>query len=256
MAHVRISSESSAQRSTSPPNPRLAVAIKEVVARHYLADRPVVADQGCGRLRHLRLLRKHFDRIVLVDKEIQLNKVQKVWGFNDVTVREYVSRLRKCSGKIRVVSSEAFQRSKLGLDLIFNICVLDVEIPRVRRRILAAAYRNLKLGGMLVLIVPRNDQSILVRCSRANRLFDGHFFHHHGTTTFYRNFGKTSDLVRLVVRSGFRVGLDLSVYRQACLVCRKRQLPRARGRATENRDVRLWRESQRRQSVGTSSRRA
>lgn len=181
---------------------------------------PRCADQGCGKLRHSLLLLKRFGRIVLVDTEQQLNKRQRIWASPEISIREYVAR-PKLRDRITVVSSEVFEKSRLDLNVLFNICVLDVEVPSLRQRIIKAAFRNLCHNGIMVLIVPRNDQTITVRCTKKNRFLDGHFFRHHGIATFYKNFAKTSELVQLVEKTGFFVLADLSTYRQACLICRR-----------------------------------
>jgi len=222
MASVKIRSAFSAQGTNARANPFVEKTIVYIEDHsHGEARQLTCADQGCGKLRHLRLLLKRFRRIVLIDTLDQLNRDQRIGGTPRTSIREYVDKLELDDKRIAIVSSEDFEQSRLGIDVIFNVCVLDVEVPGVRKRILRAAYRNLKIGGLLVLIVPRNDQTITVRCARANRFLDGHFFHHHGAFTFYRNFRNTTTLVRLLKRAGFAVLDDLSVYRQVCLICRK-----------------------------------
>lgn len=222
MAAVRISSEFSAQPSTSRPNAFVEKATSWIEANSPLRPRQrTCANQGCGKLRHYRLLSKRFSKLLLVDTNEQLNITQRIWEINRTSIREYVKRLDSAANRVAVMSSEDFAQAKCEIDVIFNVCVVDVVVPRIRKCILAAAYRNLKIGGFFVLIVPRNDQTITVRCERTNRFLDGHFFHHHGVSTFYRDFRNTTDLMRLVKRAGFAVREDLSVYRQACLICRK-----------------------------------
>ena len=222
MANIKIRSAFSTQPSTARPNPFVEKVIGHIDDHLYVKKRQLsCADQGCGKLRHLPLLLRRFSTVVLIDTEEQLSRTQQIWRTPQTTIREYAKRLKVSGGLLSVVSSEEFERSRLKLDVIFSVCVLDVEIPRARDRIVRAGYRNLTNGGLLVLIVPRNDQTITVRCTGRNRFLDGHFFRHHGTVTFYRNFTKTADLKRLVEGAGFSVLDDLSTYRQLCLVCRK-----------------------------------
>jgi len=89
-----------------------------------------------------------------------------------------------------------------------------------------AAYRNLRDNGLYVVILPRNDSSIIRRCTESNRYQDGHVFSHHGVATFYVNFDDQSVLIRLLQRLGFRLLHDLSNYRQVCLIFVKRPTPR------------------------------
>jgi SAM-dependent methyltransferase len=223
MATMKIKSTLSAQPSTARPNPFVQKALAYIDEHSGIKKRRLsCADQGCGKLRHFPLLSKRFARIVLVDTEEQLNRTQQIWETHETSIRQYVKNLKQGDDScIEVVSSADFERSSMGLDVVFNVCVLDVEIPRVRNRIVTTAYRNLRNGGIFVLIVPRNDQTIKVRCVNRNRYLDGHFFAHRGVITFYRNFVKTTDLIRLVRRAGFALLHNLSVYRQVCLICRK-----------------------------------
>ena len=190
-----------------------------------LLDRPpervTVADQGCGRLRHLPVLQEHFNTIYLVDTEFQLGRRQTLFGQERSTIREYVDTLSSPDGSLSVLSDTEFACSALGLDLVFNTCVFDVETPAQRSAMALAAHRNLRDQGIYVLIVPRNDHSILRRCHDDNRYLDGHIFHHHGVSTFYKNFRNTGPLLQLLTDRGFSVKSDLSVHRQICLLLRK-----------------------------------
>lgn len=222
MAAIRIRSTLSAQASTSRPNPCIEEAISWLQSGlTRRKDTLTCADQGCGKLRHLRVLMKHFRKIVLIDTEEQLNRTQRIWNTSSTSIPRYVKSLRLKGTRIRVLSSEKFKNSRLQLDVVFNICVLDVETPKTRARILQAAHRNLREGGLLVLIVPRNDQTITVRCNKRNQYLDGHIFQHHGAFTFYTNFGRTDPLVKKLKSLGFSIRSDMSTYRQMLLICQK-----------------------------------
>jgi SAM-dependent methyltransferase len=221
MARVSIKSSYSAQPSSSKPNSFVEKSIHYIVD-HSLIAKPLqlldMADQGCGKLRHLPVLAKYFRRITLVETTDQLNRTQKIFDVDDVTIAEYIRTTKRKD--TRVISADQFARTRLALDLIFNVCVLDVEVPHSRQQMFRAAAQNLKQGGLFVLVVPRNDQTILVRCTTENEYQDGHIFHHHGIATFYRNFRDQTPLVKVGAGVGLSVIADLSVYRQICLIFR------------------------------------
>lgn len=218
----RISSAYSAQGSIARPNPFVTTAIAHIADSRLLATDLVeakVADQGCGKLRHLITLLNHFNEICLVDTDFQLSRTQTLFG-KRTTIRDYFANFNSPGKQLNVLSDLQFDSSNLQLDIIFNICVFDVEVPKVRTAMLSSAHKNLRTGGLLVLIIPRNDQSILKRCSEENRYLDGHIFHHHGISTFYKNFDKVKikTLVRNLKRRGFALQADLSRYRQVCMI--------------------------------------
>lgn len=219
---LQISSAHSAQGSTAKPNPFLATAIRHISENGLVGQdlrKAKVADQGCGKLRHLGILLQNFDKICLVDTSFQLGRTQNLFGERN-TIGTHVARLDIRGKQVTTLSDLQFDSSNLLLDIVFNICVFDVEVPKVRMAMLSAAHRNLRNGGLFVLIIPRNDQSILKRCSQNNRYLDGHIFHHHGLSTFYRNFDKTKmkTLIDRLARQGFVLHSDLSRYRQVCLI--------------------------------------
>jgi len=133
--------------------------------------------------------------------------------------------LRRRSGKkgknVCVKTDEQFSNCKLNLDLIVCVAVMDVVLPRVRRVILESAYRNLRVGGILVLVAPRNDSTILRRCTQDNADSDGHVFANRGTHTFFHNFRDQGKLLKLCERTGLRLLNDMSVYRHVCLLLQK-----------------------------------
>jgi hypothetical protein len=224
MARIEINSAYSAQPSTAKPNPFVEVAIRHCLENGLLSrdsNKPRIADQGCGKLRHLTILCRYFDTIYLIDKEFQLNLSQRLFDLDGTSIKEYISSLKMSGKKFNVLSSLDFDSSKLNLDIVFNICVFDVEVPKIRKAMIAAAYKNLKEGGLYVVIIPRNDQSILVRCTTKNRYLDGHVFQHRGVVTFYKNYRNTRSLIYAFAKESFVLEADLSVYRQVCLILRK-----------------------------------
>lgn len=122
---------------------------------------------------------------------------------------------------MQVMSAEAFSKRRLKVDVIVSVATYDVVPSRVRVGMAQAAFRNLRVGGAYVVIIPRNDTSILRRCSNRNRYLDGHVFAHHGTNTFFRNFSDKKPAVRMLNRLGFRLHRDLSIYRQVALILQK-----------------------------------
>ena len=200
-------------------------ALAYVLGEHILvkrAGRARAADQGCGKLRHLAILRRNFARVLLIETLDQLNRPQKIFGDIATSIPRYVRDHYGARGAISFMAAESFARSSVGLDLILNACVLDVVPPNARQAILKAAARNLRAGGLLVLIVPRNDQSILVRCTRKNRFFDGYVFRRGSIVTFYRNFDDAQILIRIARSLDLDLVQDLSIYRQVCLIFSKR----------------------------------
>ena len=208
--------EYSAQGMEAPSNPMVEPAICRV--RQHDADAATVADQGCGKLRHLKLLLSHFRNVVLVDTEYQLARQVSIAGLVR-TIPEYVRHMPAAQRRrIRLLSAMDFDAGGHDLDAVFSICTFDV-VPRATRiELVRSAHRNLKLGGLFVLVVPRNDSTILRRCRDHNRHQDGHVFRHHGVSTFYANFRDHAPLTRMVERGGFRMLHDMSRYRHVCLL--------------------------------------
>jgi hypothetical protein len=139
---------------------------------------------------------------------------QRVWDM----VR--VGRPEWC--RTRPVSVAAFGESSLQLDVVFSVCVYDALPSFHRPGIARSALQNLRPGGTYVVIVPRNDASILARCDPSNAYDDGHVFTRYGTsTTFYANFRSHDGLIKLLRRSGFELEEDRSDYRYVWLMLRR-----------------------------------
>jgi len=163
----------------------------------------------------------HYDHVVLIDTEEQLRRLQVLGGLR-TTVRKFVKQLRLPRGKrVLVVGAPQFARLRLGLDVVFNVATMDVVLPEARKSMIRDAHRNLRKGGRYALVVPRNDTSILRRCSATNRYQDGHAFSHHGVHTFYRNFTSQHELIDCAVAAGFELEADLSRHKQIGLLFRR-----------------------------------
>lgn len=218
---IEIRPEYSAQRRSHPTNIALRNALTYLGSTDGSPKRRLgrVADLGCGKLRHYCLLREAKE-LYLVDTEFQLTTNHVDSGVS-YTVRGYAEAERKKGQHVHVKTSEQFWRCRLNLDLIVCVAVMDVVLPAARREILATALRNLRAGGILVLIAPRNDSTILRRCNEDNAYSDGHVFHNRGTHTFFHNFRDQRRLIELAERAGFRLVKDMSIYRHVSLLFEK-----------------------------------
>jgi hypothetical protein len=227
MSRLRFLSENSAQATSAKANPFIAKVIhhlQEVESPARNLRSLVVADQGCGKLRHLRLLMHNFDRVVLVDSRCQLERVQTIAG-QETSIMLYVSNKVSIGSKLCLLDAADFSRERLNLHIIFCCCVFDVVPLTTRKLMITAAARNLASKGIYCVIVPRNDQSILRRCLRKNRYHDGHMFRKGRFFTFYANFAEgsrpLSKLLKLLDRAGLQECANLSVHRQLCLLFKK-----------------------------------
>lgn len=208
--------EYSAQAMCSPVNPLVEPAIHSL--RELRPAVSFVADQGCGKLRHLRLLLSYFRKVILVDTEYQLARTMSIDGLIGA-VPDYVRQMPMTERRrVQVVPATHFEAAKCDLDAVFSICTFDVVPSSTRIELAQSAHRNLKPGGVFVVITPRNDSTILRRCGNHNRHQDGHAFQHHGVSTFYANFRDHAPLTRLVERKGFQLLHDMSRYRHVCLL--------------------------------------
>lgn len=214
---IHLSPEHSAQRRTAPPNRLVAVV---VAATQQLLGRKRfrIADHGCGKLRHFEPLRHTATEMFLVDTQRQLD-APHVEGDSVVMIRAIAEKAsRKTRTPATVMNDQEFERSRLRLDAVFCVAVLDVLPRATRGRVVGAAHRNLRPGGLLVVVVPRNDSSILRRCRATNRYRDGHIFGRPGSVTFYRNWRDPRPLIREIQHAGFDLRADASRYRHAALI--------------------------------------
>lgn len=221
-AEVEINSEYAAQASGFAPNPALTRALERLSLEEKSSLR--IADQGCGKLRHFEALAAVADEFVLVDTRAQIERSQKLFDSENITLREYHEE--ELSGRedvgVRLFTAEEFGKSNLELDAVFSVCVMDVVEPETREELFRSASRNLRRGGVYVVIAARNDTSILQRCTEDRRHKDGYIFERAGgIVTFFRNFREVEDLLELGAEEGFSLENDLSRYRQVCLIFRK-----------------------------------
>jgi hypothetical protein len=176
-----------------------------------------VADLGCGKLRHYDLLLLSSHELYLVDTDEQLSATHSDAG-QEYNIRRLAEDARARGRNVHALSSTEFALSKLGLDLVVCVAVLDVVVPRTRAEIITAAVRNLGALGLLVVIAPRNDSTILRRCGPESAYYDGHTFFHHGIHTFFHNFRDHARMTENCKKAGLVLKKDLSCYRQVCLV--------------------------------------
>ena len=214
---ISIKPEYSTQPCAQLPNPMVRRAIDYLHASQDASEQIKIADQGCGALRHLRVLLKSYDHITLVDTKLQLSRKHTLDGIQR-TIPEYIDSLELRNKDVLIMDNTEFLASRLDLNAIFNICTFDVVIPETRIEMLEAARQNLKDGGNFILIIPRNDSSIICRCKDDNKLSDGHYFKRYGAFTFYTNFRKYDDLLDIMAALGFTLVKDLSIFRQVCLI--------------------------------------
>lgn len=216
----RFRPELSAQRLSHTPNPMVTAAIAYLTNANHRGDLGTVADVGCGKLRHFNLLRQAANELVLVDTRAQL-EAEHVDGNLRYTINTFVARRRGHLRRLRVIPADQFEATRLDLDVAFSIAVFDVVPSHIRARILRSIVRNLRPHGWFVLVIPRNDTTILRRCNEDNQRWDGHWFPNRDGYTFYRNFRRTKELLTWVTGYGFTVKADLSRYRQICLAFRR-----------------------------------
>jgi SAM-dependent methyltransferase len=215
---IKIHPESSAQRRSQPANPALKLALAFVRhSRPEIKKWGRVADLGCGKLRHYDLLLPGSDELYLVDTQEQLSRLHAD-ADQKYRITDVAATARENGKRVFALSSGDFADSSLNLDLIVCVAVLDVVAVRTRVETIRAAARNLRRAGLLIIVAPRNDSTILRRCSSENLYQDGHVFFHHGIYTFYRNFRDHSSIISTANKEGLVLTKDLSCYRQVCLI--------------------------------------
>jgi hypothetical protein len=199
----------------------VATALKYLTRNADARNLGIVADVGCGKLRHFYALRSHAAELVLVDTAAQIEALH-VDGKHLYTISSFVAAHQGTRHHAMVVNAHDFEVTRLDLDVAFCVAVWDVVPSRIRSTILSSIIRNLRSQAAFVLIVPRNDSSILCRCGPQNHRWDGYWFPNRNGFTFYRNFRDIRGLIASVERRGMRLEADLSRYRHVCLIFRKR----------------------------------
>ena len=215
----KLQPEFSAQPMAAKPNPMVRVAIATILDAGF--NMKCVVDQGCGRLRHLNIMLENCKRLVLVETPFQLSRKMVMDGAI-CTIPDHVRSMHWARrNRIRIMSTELFGESHLGVDVVFSVCTFDVVPKAARLAMTVTAAQNLCDEGAYVVIAPRNDTTITNRFTKANAYQDGHVFYHHGIATFYANFRDNSSLIHMIERKGFELVVDLSNYRQVCLIFQK-----------------------------------
>jgi hypothetical protein len=155
---------------------------------------------------------------VLVDTPYQLATPHSFLG-KTMLVADFV-REKLPNLDARVMDSVAFARSAIGAHVVFSINVLDVVPRHTRSQMVAACIANMRDDGVFVAVVPRNDTWTLRICTPHARYQDGYIFPHARGYTYYHNWTGNTLSVWLA-RQGLAVVKDLSIYRHACLICKK-----------------------------------
>jgi len=146
-----------------------------------------VADLGCGRLRNLPVMMRHFDSITLVDTETQCRKI---------------AGLVPTSKRVKVHPIDSFIGTRNKYDAIFMISVLHIiDKPDVRKNLIYSSSVHLKKGGFFVVDVPSGESYYRSKCTDENRFGDGWVMGEGRTRTFYKNF-YASELDELVCSNG------------------------------------------------------
>ena len=216
---IIIKTELSALGIKTKKNPMVEKVIIFLKEKEKTIRKLLVVEQGCGQLRNTKYFIKIFNKIIIVDTEEQLTKPHILYD-EKMSIREFVKK-RWENHNIKIISSEKFKNTKFNADVVFSINVLDVTPPKIRKEILNSARKNLKKDGFFIAIVPRNDTWTLNRCKNAGSFTDGYILKNHNYHTFYRNWDD-KHLKQLLRRSGFYEYENMSKYRQACFICKKR----------------------------------
>lgn len=225
MDKPNIVSELSAQATKFTPNPLVRESLEIINNNGNLytgnTKNPLIIDYGCGKLRHLDILRDYSDNIVLVDTKAQIEKQQKFAG-KTTCMEDYLEGLSLEKDSIQVIKRKKFIESDIPADIIFSVNVLDVVLESTRIEIIQSISSHLKPNGIAVLIIPRNISSILQRCNQENAYQDGHIFKRgNDIYTFYRNFNKLDSIFKKLKNANLKIEKNLSKYRYAHLLARK-----------------------------------
>jgi Methyltransferase domain len=234
-ASPNIRPEASALGMRKGASSQLATLIKAVLkvrTERGLGPARLVAEYGCGQLRNLKELRRHFPAICLVDTDLQLSRTHDFRG-KRMTIPDYIKRYYR-SRRVTVLTERQFEKSRLKPDVIFSINVMDVVPRHTRLSILGTTLNHLPSGGQLAALVPRNDTRTLDLCTNARAYRDGYLFRNHGVFTHDRNW-LGSDFQRLCRSRGFHLLRDLSRYRYCCIICQPRTMSNRRLTQTSGR---------------------
>jgi len=215
--------ENSAQGTNTKPNPfvRFTLELLTKKGAHNLRKKPKIVDLGCGKLRHLKILTAFTNNIILVDTNHQINRVQKFEGTLS-TMKDYVKKTYTTQ-RIRILGIDEFEDRNENADIIYSVAVMDAVLKKSRVQIVNSACSNLRHMGFFVVIVPRNDSSILEHCKIENKFEDGYFIRNRGQKkyTFYANFRDHLPLLHIIQSKCFKLIHDNSTFRHICWIFQK-----------------------------------
>lgn len=156
-----------------------------------------MVDLGCGRLRNLDILLKHFPDVTLVDTELQCARI---------------SNLIPHQKPIRLLTTVEFEKSRSLYEAIFLISVLHViDKPPIRTKIIQLAESKLRNGGYLIVDVPTGEAYYRRRCTLENTHGDGWVMGTGAVRTFYRSYSASKLDKLITVNTGLTLFKKLSV---------------------------------------------
>ncbi len=217
--NISISSEYSAQGRNHSKSPGLIRLLSRSSIMRNIGEQNCIVDYGCGKLRHFDLLIKLANEYYLVDTKEQLTRVHTESGLS-FDFNEYIEN--NSNGSIcKIFNNKEFEKISLKADIVFSIAVADVIPLNDYSKIIADSYTKLKRGSYFVLVVPRNDTSILRRCTQENLYEEGHLFPRGKYFTYIRNYRDPKPLIDKFEETGFSIIEDLSIFSQICMIFKK-----------------------------------
>lgn len=224
MENFLLRTENSAQGTNSKPNPLVKKTLDILFKEHIkgINTKIKLVDLGCGKLRHLKIYAPYTKSILLVDTEHQINRKQKFGGIT-TTMQDYIRSIN-IGVETKLIPINKFSKQKHKVDIILNVAVMDAVPPKIRYTLISSASKNLKTNGHFIVIVPRNDSSVLINCTEENSYQDGYLIKKKGTKyiTFYANFRNPHGLYKMIVSHGFTLKRDISNFRQICWIFTKK----------------------------------
>lgn len=120
-----------------------------------------------------------------------------------------------------MLTNVEFANIEIQCDIIFSIAVADIIPLESFKHIIEDSYLKLKKDAYFVIVVPRNDTSILRRCNNENAYNEGFIFKKGKYTTYMRNYRDPNPLYNEFEKNGFSLVEDLSVFNQICSIFKK-----------------------------------